>query len=41
MPKNVWPVVPPPVPADFQDKETAEAMRQMVSEMRAEFLAKL
>lgn len=41
VPKNVWPVVPPPVPADIQDKETAEAMRQMVSEMREEFLAKL
>jgi len=41
LPKNVLPVEPPAVPPDYPDKEAAEAMREMVSKMREEFLAKL
>lgn len=41
LPNNVLPIEPPPVPADYPDKETGEAFRQMVNQMRNEFLAKL
>ena len=41
LPKNVLPAEPGPVPPDYPDKATGEAMRQMVSKMREEFLAEL
>jgi hypothetical protein len=41
VPKEVLPPVPTAVPANVQDKESAEVLRQIVGEMRAEFLANL
>ena len=41
LPKSVLPPEAAPVPADAQDKETAEILRQMVIKMREEFLANI